>query len=267
MPFDDKDRLLMYTHLRSFESDFDKAQSQLRAIASAWSAAALAAVALITINSLTPFVVGPGATLQPETVLSERMAIFFALRGMICLVASLGILVFWFLDQGVYQRLLHTVFAHGLYLELKNPELPQIRSSLFAANRDVGARLGWFFRVQFWAFFVLSLLFVVFTSGATTPAIGVLGVHFAIGIATELIAFCRGQSLPQIVENFYPELNAAWPPLKDPTHPNTVAWKNRIAPTPAGAIAADAAAAAGRTRAAGPEAQAPDAPTPVQPEI
>jgi hypothetical protein len=42
--------LAIYSHLRRYESDFDKAQSQMRTIASAWSAAMLAAIVLITIK-------------------------------------------------------------------------------------------------------------------------------------------------------------------------------------------------------------------------
>jgi hypothetical protein len=154
--FEDKDRLAFYMHLRSFESDFDKSQSQLRTVASAWSAAVLAAIALVVINGATPLIVPPNAVLQPDTAVADRTLAFFFLRQLICLIGSLGIFAFWFVDHSVYQRLLHTVFAYGLFLELKQRDLPQLRSSLFAANLDITSWLGMFYRVQFWAFFVVD---------------------------------------------------------------------------------------------------------------
>ena len=48
------ERLAVYTHLRTFESDFDKSQSQIRAICAAWSAAVVGAIALIVTSALTP---------------------------------------------------------------------------------------------------------------------------------------------------------------------------------------------------------------------
>lgn len=154
------ERMSAYAHLRTYESDFDKSQSQLRAIASAWSAAVLAAVGLITITIATPFVQPTdGAKILPEGVLNHRVEILFYLREIICAVGTGGIFAFWYVDQCVYQRLLHAVFAYGLALEHKYPDLPQIRSSLLAANLDVTNKLGWFYRSQFWAFVVLSLAF------------------------------------------------------------------------------------------------------------
>jgi hypothetical protein len=227
------DRLAIYTHLRTYESDFDKAQSQLRTIASAWSAAALAAIALITINSIAPIVVPQGATVYPDLGLSQRATIFLYLRQLICVIGSVGIFAFWFVDQRVYQKLLHSVFAYGLYLEFKNPDLPQIRSAAFASNLDVTRWLGWFYRVQFWAFVLLSLFFLVVSWPITVEGTVIFLSHFLIiGIVGELIAE-SWPSLKQIVGDLYGELNDAWPDLNNQNDNRTKAWLARVKANPA----------------------------------
>ena len=93
--FSNAERLVLYTHLRSFESDFDKSQSQIRAIAAAWSGVVVGAVALIVTNEFTL----PSTTLDVH-VRAENLAI---LRTVVCIIGSAGFYAFWFIDQRIYQ--------------------------------------------------------------------------------------------------------------------------------------------------------------------
>lgn len=126
---DVKDIIAIQNQLRAFESDFDKAQSSLRTIASAWILAAIGAIGLVVQNELT------GAhRLDGSVAASLRQALF--------LVASLGLASLWYLDQRVYQRLLHSVFSTGCHLELKTAKILPIRSRAYLLNRDVTSSLG-----------------------------------------------------------------------------------------------------------------------------
>jgi len=230
--FTDSERLTIYSQLRSYESDFDKAQSQMRTIASAWSAAMLAAIALITINSVTPIVVPSGAKIIPDAVFEGRAETFLYLRQVICLVASVGLFAFWFVDQRVYQRLLHSVFAYGLHIELKNPDLPQIRTAAFASNLDITRWLGWFYRVQLWAFWLLSCFFLLTAKVSGGAAIAIPFLHFLFAMTGELIAQ-SWPSLKEIVDRLYKDLSGAWPDLKNPNAAATAAWVARVTTNPA----------------------------------
>jgi hypothetical protein len=152
--FTNTERLALYTHLRSFESDFDKSQSQMRAICSAWSAAVLGAIALTVTSANTP----PAGI--PGDMIAHRAETLAYLRSLICMTGSAGVFAFWFVDQRIYQRLLHSVFGYGLYLEFMHPDLPQVRSTLFIANLDITNGLAWFYRMQFWTFAVIACVFV-----------------------------------------------------------------------------------------------------------
>jgi hypothetical protein len=242
--FTDSERIAIYSQLRSYESDFDKAQGQLRTIASAWSAAVLAAIALITINSMTPIVVPHGALVHPEAVVPERPVTFFFLRQFICFIGSVGVFMFWLVDQRVYQRLLNTVFAYGLYVELKNPDLPQVRSSLFAANLDVTRCMGMFYPLQLWAFWLLAVLFLWLSYAeieVTGRAAALLFAHLLLCAAVQYVAHFKWPSLTDIVRKLYPDLAGAWPNLADAADQRTIAWMTRVRARPAEA-AVDAAA-------------------------
>ena len=149
---DVKDIIAIQNQLRAFESDFDKAQSSLRTIASAWILAAIGAMGLVVQNELT------GAhRLDGSVAASLRQALF--------LVASLGLASLWYLDQRVYQRLLHSVFSTGCHLELKTAKILPIRSRAYLLNRDVTHHLGWFYRaplVLLLAAAVLNIIHAMF---------------------------------------------------------------------------------------------------------
>jgi hypothetical protein len=132
------------SQLRTFESDFDKAQSSLRTIASAWILAAVGAVALVTQNEYS-------GTARLDPVIAS------AFRQALLLIAALGLTSLWYLDQRVYQRLLHSVYSIGCHLEMATDKVLPIRSRAYLLNFDVTHHMGWFYRAPFIVLFLGSL--------------------------------------------------------------------------------------------------------------
>jgi hypothetical protein len=222
--FTNAERLALYTHLRTFESDFDKSQSQMRAICSAWSGVVVGAIALLVTQAYTP----PNGMGVVETTL--RADTLAALRTVVCIIGSAGVYAFWFIDQRIYQRLLHSVFAYGLFVEFKNPDLPQIRSSMFIANLDVTNGLAWFYRTQFFLFLAISAFFVLAVGGKITlPEIALLALHFLGIIFGEI--YCQGWStLRELVTAVYGNqgLTDAMPEQLSEQGERLTAWLDRV---------------------------------------
>ena len=229
--FSNSERLSFYAHIRTLESDFDKSQSQLRTIAAAWSGGVIAALALTTVA-----IANTGLSTSPPKAADIAVAkeSLFYVREFVCIVGSLGIFAFWYVDQSVYQRLLHSAFAYGLYLEYENNDLPQVRSSLYWANLDITGRLGTFYRMQFWAFVVLSGFFLVLSHeiltyfDVHTVITSFLG-YFLVALMLEKLTW-NWASLDKTVERLYPQ--TLWPNLPrrgaDPNDQVTQAWLTRI---------------------------------------
>ena len=188
----------------------------MRAISSAWSATVLAAIALVITTAATPIAVPQGGALQPSGLIEVRTDALAYLRAVICFVGSAGVLAFWYIDQGVYQRLLHSVFAYGLFVESEEPDLPQVRSSMFLSNLDVTNRLGIFYRAQFWLFVVVSVV-ADLTSRSISPGSIALYVWFIIAAhilaagVCEMIFSHTWPSLDETIEDFYPSLAVRLP--------------------------------------------------------
>ncbi len=153
--------IALYNHLRSFESDYDKAQSTLRTIASAWILAAIGAIGLLIQGESSAT-----GTLNPEVAAALRQALL--------LIAALGLGSLWFLDQRVYQRLLHAIYSLGCHVELKAPRLLPIRSRAYLLNFDITHHLGWFYRAPLFVLFagaIISLFHAVFGLQMTVDAL------------------------------------------------------------------------------------------------
>ncbi|MGJ4995672.1 hypothetical protein [Bradyrhizobium sp. HKCCYLR20261] len=240
--FTSAERLSIYTHLRTFESDFDKSQSQIRSICSAWTAAVLGAIGLITVNAFTP---------PPAVDITSRAEHLAYLRALVCMIGSAGVFAFWFIDQRVYQRLLHSAFAYGLFLELKHPDLPQLRSSLFIANLDITSGLSWFYRMQFWIMLAISAVFVLqpfsIDLGPVPRGIKTLTEIHLLAVIVGEVTSRTWPSLRKIIQDLYPDLWAVlparkppwwrehvWPlPSPDDDEERRARWKQRVASMPA----------------------------------
>lgn len=136
--------LLAYNALRAFESDYDKAQGLLRTIASAWLLAGVGAV---------------GFLVNAEVASSGwDHVVAAAARQAVILVVALGVSALWRLDQKVYQRLLHTVYALGYRIECEFDIVPPTRRALFAVNGDITNDLSHFYQLPFNLIFAVGLL-------------------------------------------------------------------------------------------------------------
>lgn len=141
----DANLIEIYNHLRSFESDYDGAQSTLRTIASAWILAAIGAVGLVI---QAEYSVIP--TLSHEIAAPMRQALL--------LVAALGLASLWYLDQRVYQRLLHSAYSLGCYIELKTDRIAPIRARGYLLNFDITHHLGWFYRAPLFVLLAAAIV-------------------------------------------------------------------------------------------------------------
>ncbi|MBY0612574.1 MAG: hypothetical protein K2P80_10355 [Beijerinckiaceae bacterium] len=164
-----RDVLSTYNSLRAFESDYDKAQGQLRAIASTWLLAGIGAVGVI-LNSELSYV--PATSTAASQGLPAATASI--LRQLLMFVVSLGMISLWRLDQKVYQNLLHNVFALGYWIEYKYPLVPPTRMLLYHGNNDITDSLGQFYSRPVGVILtcaVLNLLHAMFGIGDLATAI------------------------------------------------------------------------------------------------
>ena len=130
----------IYNHIGEEERHFNGIELEYRKLASHWLLATLGAI---------------GFLLSKKEDLPINI---WALVIGICIVASVGILVIWFLDMKVYHELLHSAFREGVRLEREFSQLlPQIR------NNMVKSQLGGDIikRVMLYYFFSIMLLAVL----------------------------------------------------------------------------------------------------------
>jgi hypothetical protein len=130
----------IYNHIGEEERHFNGLELEYRKLASHWLLVSLGAIGFV----LTKKEVVP-------------VDIWVMVIG-ICIAASVGILVIWFLDMKVYHELLHAAFSEGVKLEQEFPEfLPQIRINM------VKSQLGGDIirRVMLYYFFSIQLLVIV----------------------------------------------------------------------------------------------------------
>jgi hypothetical protein len=138
-----------YTHLRSFESDFDGAQGTIRGTASLWVLAAFAGFSYAL--SVSPL---------PHDLTRAFLGVVLAWA------AAFGLLILWTSDQLVYQKLLHSTFVHGLFMEWRDPSLPQIRTKAYSDNLNVSSKLSMFYIAPMIAFWVVEFYFAFGTGPA-----------------------------------------------------------------------------------------------------
>lgn len=130
----------VYNHIGEEERHFNGLELEYRKLASHWLLATLGAIGFLLSKK--------------EDV---PVNIWFLVIG-ICIAASVGILVIWFLDMKVYHELLHAAFREGVRLEREFPQLlPQIRNNMVKSQfgGDIVKR------VMLYYFFSIVLLVVV----------------------------------------------------------------------------------------------------------
>ncbi len=146
MPDDDLGHLReLQRHLRSFENQFDSAQGNLRNTGSLWT--------LAGVGGLGGALALPAVTIMIGNcpILLDRW--FFV--SAVCFLVIVGLSNLWSLDQFVYQRLLHSVFAFGMDLEGFLPERERIRTAVNDRVSDVTGRLSNFYYIPIGIYLVV----------------------------------------------------------------------------------------------------------------
>ncbi len=135
-----------YASIATYEHHFNDMEMEVRKFASAWLLASLGAIAYLVRQQLT------------GSLLDAKLLIVI-----VCLMANLGLLILWILDQMVYHRLLNAVFLLGLRMEYTYPELPPIRTlmMLFSKKRGMARYLRFFYLVPMYALAVLAAVVAI----------------------------------------------------------------------------------------------------------
>lgn len=207
----DKEIVALYTSLS--EGTIGTAQGTLRTIASTWLLAALAALGYL----IQAEYLGDSPVKGAEVACSLRQSVL--------LVAALGLSALWYLDQRVYQPLLHSVFASGCWLEQRFQHvIPPFRTYMYLKNADITASLGWFYRAPLIALGIGGALNVgqvlwrlrhpIHSIAAHTPAPGterwwiplILGVAQAAATTAVLMI---AQSWPDLERDLPPDIRTS----------------------------------------------------------
>ena len=149
----------IYNHIGEEERHFNSLELEYRKLASHWLLVSLGAI---------------GFVLSKKEVVPIN--IWMLVIG-ICIAASVGILVIWFLDMKVYHELLHAAFREGVQLEREFPELlPQIRNNM--VKSQIGGDI--IKRVMLYYFFSILLLAIIANVSVWMYSPGSLG--WCIGV-------------------------------------------------------------------------------------
>src|SRR3954467_1267945 len=135
-----------YSSIETYEHHFNDMETEVRKFASAWLLASLGAIAYLVRQQLTGLLV------------DAKLLIVI-----VCLMANLGLLILWILDQMVYHRLLNAVFLLGLRMEYMYPELPPIRTLMmvFSKKRGMARYLRFFYLVPMDALALLATIVAI----------------------------------------------------------------------------------------------------------
>jgi len=107
-----------YWKLAAVEDRFSQLQGALRTLASTWTLAALAGLAVLSqVAEKTTWLTPPAF-----------------LAWVISILSVLGLALLWVMDQFVYQRLLGAAFVSALLLEQRHADLPALRSLMLAGS-------------------------------------------------------------------------------------------------------------------------------------
>ena len=161
------DRLARYGQLRTFESDFDRAQLEMRRTAALWVLAAFSALAYLLMAIAR--VSSEGESVGIDVAAGPFLGVT------VCWLAILGLFVLWYVDQRVYQRMLNSVFVYGLCVEWCDSRLPQVRTQMYFSSLNISINLSRYYSVAmaFFSLISLVLLAVDHLVSGTSPWLGV----------------------------------------------------------------------------------------------
>jgi hypothetical protein len=148
-----------YWKLTGIEDRFNQLQGSLRTLASTWTLAAFAGLAVLSqVAEKTTWLAPPAF-----------------LAWLISALSVFGLALLWVMDQFVYQRLLAAAFLSGLLLEQRHADLPATRSLMLVSSPGgMSKYLKLFYFAPMAVFFGLGLVAVL------TDAAGALSSAKAI---------------------------------------------------------------------------------------
>lgn len=165
-------------YLAENERHFHTIQAGVRGIASTWTLAAFASIAIL---------------LKQEKDVSWLFPPF-ALVILICLMANIGLSILWVIDQLVYQRLFNTNYIAGLRLEQQFSDIPPVRAiqALTTRGKSIASWVKFFYVAPILAFALIALVtaFISIRSGwKPDPTIDLAGIAMAIAALVSLTPF------------------------------------------------------------------------------
>jgi hypothetical protein len=133
--------------LAANERQFHSIQAGVRGLASTWTLAALAGIAILLQRS------------------NDIIWLFppFLLVILICLMVNVGLTVLWIIDQMVYQRLFNTNYLAALRLEQQFSSIPPVRAiqALTTQGRSIASWIKFFYIGPILVFAVSALVVAV----------------------------------------------------------------------------------------------------------
>lgn len=135
----------LYFKLISYENHYNLIQTKYKALATTWMLAAFIGIG---------YLLGGKETGIPFNILISTM--------LICLLAAEGIILVWFLDAGVYYRLIEAIFAEAIKLETRFKFLGKNHQNLLRLHNSHRDPLK--FMTMFYSSFVFFLLLIALIS-------------------------------------------------------------------------------------------------------
>jgi hypothetical protein len=160
------------------ERHFHTIQAGVRGLASTWTLAAFASIAIV---------------LKKETDVTWLFHPF-ALVILICLMVNFGLSILWIIDQMVYQRLFNTNYIAGLRLEQQFSFIPPVRAiqRLSAGKMSIASWVKFFYIGPILAFAVTALVVVsisIYSANTTNRGIHLLDIIMVVLALLSLIPF------------------------------------------------------------------------------
>ena len=144
-----------YWKLAEVEDRFNNIQGGLRTLASTWTLAAFAGLAvLLQVAEKVAWVLPPPV-----------------LAWLVCVLAVFGLGLLWLMDQFVYQRLLAAPFISALLLEEAHSDLPPMRALMLSGSSGGMSKYLRFFYFLPMALFCLLSIAVVLGASKTGRSI------------------------------------------------------------------------------------------------
>lgn len=137
------DKLEEYWKFFDPEHHFNSIQAGIRTRASTWILAAFAAIAVLLKTDVNvTWLVDPPV-----------------LMGVICCMATIGLLLLWINDQLVYQQLLNSGFLISLKREFDDHELPPVRTLMMWSAEGTGMSrwMTFLYTIPMWGFFAFTV--------------------------------------------------------------------------------------------------------------